>query len=113
MPSKRARWAGWIVARHWVPALVADAPEITAYLVEQGYLDTDDGMLFIGPEAERRFGHRHFMNLMAVFTAPPELTVLHGHDEIGRVDGPRLLLLGGRSSAVSIQTRARVAGRTG
>jgi len=53
---------------------------------EQGYLDTDGGMMFIGPEAERRFGHRHFMSLMAVFTAPPEFTVLHGRDEIGRVD---------------------------
>ena len=80
------------------------------YLVEQGYLDTDGGMLFIGPEAERRFGHRHFMGLMAVFTAPPEFTVLHGRDEIGRTDpslladrveGPRLLLLGGRSWRVT------------
>ena len=26
------------------------------------------------------------MNLMAVFTAPPEFTVLHGRDEIGRTD---------------------------
>jgi ATP-dependent Lhr-like helicase len=34
--------------------------------------------------------HRHFMSLMAVFTAPPEFTVLHGRDEIGRVD-PSLL----------------------
>jgi hypothetical protein len=67
-------------------------------------------MLFIGPEAERRFGHRHFMNLMAVFTAPPEFTVLHGRDEIGRTDpslladrveGPRLLLLGGRNWRVT------------
>ena len=41
-------------------------------------------MLFIGPEAERRFGHRHFMNLTAVFTAPPEFTVLNGRTEIGR-----------------------------
>ena len=99
-------WQEWLP----LPALVADAPQITAYLVEQGYLDTDGGMLFIGPEAERRFGHRHFMNLMAVFTAPPEFTVLHGRDEIGRVDpsllaarvdGPRLLLLGGRSWRVT------------
>ena len=68
-------------------------------------------MLFIGPEAERRFGHRHFMGLMAVFTAPPEFTVLHGRDEIGRIDpslladrveGPRLLLLGGRSWRVTL-----------
>jgi ATP-dependent Lhr-like helicase len=50
------------------------------------------------------------MNLMAVFTSPPEFTVLHGRDEIGRVDpslladrveGPRLLLLGGRSWRVT------------
>jgi ATP-dependent Lhr-like helicase len=45
--------------------------------VEQGYLDINGGMLFIGPEAEWRCGHRHFMNLMVVFTAPPEFTVLH------------------------------------
>ena len=99
-------WQEWLP----LPALTADAPQIAAYLVEQGYLDRDGGMLFIGPEAERRFGHRHFMNLMAVFTAPPEFTVLHGRDEIGRidpalladrVDGPRLLLLGGRSWRVT------------
>jgi ATP-dependent Lhr-like helicase len=65
-------WPEWLP----LPALTAAAQPITRYLVEQGYLDTDGGMLFIGPEAERRFGHRHFMNLMAVFTAPPEFTVL-------------------------------------
>ena len=99
-------WQEWLP----LPGLAVDAPQIAAYLVEQGYLDTDGGMLFIGPEAERRFGHRHFMNLMAVFTAPPEFTVLHGRDEIGRIDpslladrveGPRLLLLGGRSWRVT------------
>ncbi len=67
-------------------------------------------MLFIGPEAERQFGMRHFMGLMAVFTAPPEFTVLHGREEIGRTDpvlladrveGPRLLLLSGRTWRVT------------
>lgn len=99
-------WQEWLP----LPALSVSAKSIASYLVEKGYLDTDDGMLFIGPEAERRFGHRHFMNLMAVFTAPPEFTVLHGRDEIGRTDpslladrveGPRLLLLGGRSWRVT------------
>jgi ATP-dependent helicase Lhr and Lhr-like helicase len=99
-------WQEWLP----VPALTADVQQITAYLLDQGFLNADGGMLFIGPEAERRFGHRHFMGLMAVFTAPPEFTVLHGRDEIGRVDpslladrveGPRLLLLGGRSWRVS------------
>jgi len=99
-------WLEWLP----VPALTVSARPITTYLVEQGYLETDGGMLFIGPEAERRFGHRHFMNLMATFTAPPEFTVLHGRADIGRVDptlladrveGPRLLLLGGRSWRVT------------
>ncbi len=83
---------------------------ILRHLVGQGYLDTDAGMLFIGPEAERRFGHRHFSTLTAVFTAAPEFTVLSGRDEIGRTDpvllteqveGPRLLLLAGRSWRVT------------
>jgi ATP-dependent helicase Lhr and Lhr-like helicase len=99
-------WQEWLP----LPELAVSAQPIASYLVAQGYLDSDNGMLFIGPEAERRFGHRHFMNLMAVFTAPPEFTVLHGRDEIGRIDpslladrvaGARLLLLGGRNWRVT------------
>ncbi|MHC0429486.1 DEAD/DEAH box helicase [Streptomyces sp. O3] len=86
------------------------AEPIVRHLVEEGYLDQDGGMLFIGPEAERRFGQRHFMNLTAVFTAPPQFTVLQGRTEIGRtdpallterIDGPRRLLLAGRSWQVT------------
>jgi hypothetical protein len=62
--------------------------------------------LHIGPEAERRFGHRHFMGMTAVFTGAPEFTVLVGREELGRIDpallteevqGDRRLLLNGRS----------------
>ncbi|MET8092404.1 DEAD/DEAH box helicase [Micromonospora sp. NPDC005220] len=86
------------------------ADVIVRHLVEQGYLDTDSGMLFIGPEAELRFGRRHFMDMLAVFTAAPQFTVLSGRTEIGRTDpalltakvlGPRLLLLAGRSWRVT------------
>jgi len=99
-------WREWLT----LPSLTVSASAIAAHLVAQGYLNRDNGMLFIGPEAEQRFGRRHFMNLMAVFTAPPEFTVLHGRDEIGRTDpvlltdrveGPRLLLLAGRSWRVT------------
>lgn len=91
------------------PFGVGVAP-VVRHLVEQGYLDRDGGLLFIGPEAERRYGHRHFMNLTATFTAPPEFTVLSGRTEIGRTDpdllteeivGPRKLLLAGRSWLVT------------
>ncbi|MEU4270807.1 DEAD/DEAH box helicase [Streptomyces sp. NPDC026092] len=86
------------------------AEPILRHLVNEGYLDRDGGMLFIGPEAERRFGHRHFMGLTAVFTAPPQFTVFQGRVEIGRTDpdllteeveGPRKLLLAGRSWVVT------------
>ncbi|MBB1257856.1 DEAD/DEAH box helicase [Streptomyces alkaliterrae] len=86
------------------------AAPILRYLTEEGFLDTDGGMLFVGPEAERRFGRRHFIELTASFTAPPQFTVLSGRTEIGRTDpsvlteerqGPRRLLLGGRSWQVT------------
>lgn len=86
------------------------AAPVVRHLLEQGYLDQDGGLLFVGPEAERRYGHRHFMNLTAVFTAPPEFTVLNGRTEIGRTDpdllteeieGPRKLLLAGRNWLVT------------
>ncbi|WP_137992468.1 DEAD/DEAH box helicase [Streptomyces vilmorinianum] len=86
------------------------AEPIVKHLVNEGYLDRDGGMLFIGLEAERRFGHRHFMGLTAVFTAPPQFTVFQGRVEIGRTDpdllteeveGPRKLLLAGRSWVVT------------
>jgi ATP-dependent helicase Lhr and Lhr-like helicase len=86
------------------------ARPILAHLVREGYLDSDGGMLFIGPEAEKRFGRRHFMELTTAFTVMPQFTVLNGREEIGRTDpalltaktdGPRLLLLAGHSWRVT------------
>ncbi|MFJ8546111.1 DEAD/DEAH box helicase [Streptomyces sp. NPDC093586] len=86
------------------------AAPILRHLTDEGFLDNDGGMLFVGPEAERRFGKRHFIELTASFTAPPQFTVLSGRTEIGRTDpsvlteerpGPRRLLLGGRSWQVA------------
>ncbi|HEU5155678.1 MAG TPA: DEAD/DEAH box helicase [Streptosporangiaceae bacterium] len=86
------------------------AQPIVSHLVDAGFLNSDGGMLFIGPEAEKRFGHRHFMGLLSAFTAPPQFTVLNGREEIGRTDpvllsakseGPRLILLAGDSWRVT------------
>ncbi len=83
-----------------------DAQEIAEFLVSAGFLERDGGMLFVGTKAEQRFGRQHFRDLVAVFTAPPEFTVLHKNAEIGRMDpglltaqsaGSRLLLLAGRT----------------
>jgi ATP-dependent Lhr-like helicase len=67
-------WREWLP----LPELRADADAITAHLVERGFVNREDGMLFIGAQAEIALGRRHFMDLMATFTAAPEFTVLHG-----------------------------------
>jgi ATP-dependent helicase Lhr and Lhr-like helicase len=86
------------------------ARPIMAHLIREGYLESDSGMLFIGPQAELRFGRRHFMELTTAFTTMPQFTVLNGRAEIGRTDpalltarvpGPRLLLLAGHSWRVT------------
>ncbi len=100
----------WAQAWNGLAPFDRSAEPILRYLVEQGFIDQDGELLFIGPAAEQRFGHRHFMGMTAVFTAPPQFTVLSGRQEIGRTDpmlltekteGPRLLLLGGRSWKVT------------
>jgi ATP-dependent Lhr-like helicase len=100
-------WSGeW----NGLPPFDRSAEPILRYLVDNGFIDQDGEMLFIGPAAEAKFGRRHFMGMTAAFTAPPQFTVLSGRDEIGRTDamllterieGPRLILLAGRSWRVT------------
>lgn len=100
-------WREW-----WGDLSIFDetASEIAKWLVKTGHLERDGEMLFIGPETERRYGRRNFMELLAVFTAAPEFTVMHGRQEVGsadplmlirKVDGPRLLALAGRAWRVT------------
>lgn len=100
----------WIEAWNGLAPFDRSAEPILRHLLDQGFIDRDGELLFIGPAAEQRFGHRHFMGMTAVFTAPPQFTVFSGRQEIGRTDpmllteqvtGPRLLLLGGRSWRVT------------
>lgn len=100
----------WTGAWNGLAPFDRSAEPILRYLVEQGFVDQDGELLFVGPSAEQRFGHRHFAGMTAVFTAPPQFTVLAGRQEVGRIDpmlliektdGPRLLLLGGRSWKVT------------
>lgn len=83
---------------------------IATWLRETGHLDTDERLAFVGPTAERRYGARNYMDLLAVFTAAPEVVVLHGRQEIGSVDpmllsskttGPRVIALAGRAWEVT------------
>lgn len=88
-----------------------DGPAVVEHLLDDGYLDRDGDLAFIGPEAEKRFGRRHFSELMAVFIAAPEFVVLDGRREIGSVGddvlladpegSSRVLLLAGRTWLVT------------
>jgi ATP-dependent Lhr-like helicase len=101
-------WAQW-----WngLPLIDDTTARIVQWLVDTEHLVRDDtGMLSIGSQAEKRYGRRHFMDLLTVFTAAPQFTVLYGRQEIGgadalmlmtKTDGPRLLSLGGRAWKVN------------
>jgi len=97
--------------------------EVMAHLIDRRYLnDIGAGMLSIGDQAEVDFGRRHFMELLAVFTAPPLFSVRHGRTEIGLVpdeallarapdsaNSPTVLLLAGRNWMVtSIDWKRRI-----
>ncbi|SFA56390.1 ATP-dependent helicase Lhr and Lhr-like helicase [Rhodococcoides kroppenstedtii] len=93
-----------------LPLFDSTAQQAFDYLLEEKFLERDGGIAFIGPAAEQRFGRRHFMDLLAVFTAAPQFTVMAGRNDIGfvetevlteSVEGPRVLLLGGRSWLVT------------
>lgn len=75
-----------------------DAELIVDHLVDSGMLVDDEGMLSIGPEGERSYGFRHFMELTSVFTTEPTFVVRHGSDELGHLD-PTSLLNNDRSYA--------------
>lgn len=97
-----ASWREW-----WgsLPVFDDSAPDVMRWLLETKHLEADEGMLFIGPEAEKRYGRRHFMELLASFAGDPAFQVLHGQAEIGfaepasvvqKTDGPRVIVLAGR-----------------
>jgi ATP-dependent Lhr-like helicase len=108
-------WASWLDGA-WT-GTADEREEIAEWLVETRHLDSDAGMLAVGIETEKRYGRKHFLELLSVFTADPQFLVLAGRTELGsvdpmvltrRVDGPRILALGGRSWRVThIEWRRR------
>ena len=107
----RQTWCEWLGAMPAFRAMTLDhLHDIIEFMLARGILFEDGGMLSIGAEGERSFGHRHFMELMSVFTSDPLFSVRHGRTELGLVhplsfqirrDGPVVLLLAGRSWEVS------------
>jgi ATP-dependent helicase Lhr and Lhr-like helicase len=103
----RHTWTGWLgdplvlgddVQRHLKP--------LVAHLLAIDVLTTDGDMLQLGPEAERRYGKRHYLDLTAVFADPPTLSVTYGRTSLGQIhlrsllrrrdDEPAVVLIAGR-----------------
>lgn len=60
--------------------------DILDHLITSGMLETDGGQAFIGVQAEKAFGRRHFMELLSAFTTPPVFTVTDGRHDVGTVE---------------------------
>ena len=82
----RGTWEEWLGDPFVLGEPSAEhASEIADYLVANGFLAEDNGILGIGRQAEASFGQKYFMELLSVFTSPPVFSVRHGRDEIGVV----------------------------
>jgi len=78
---------------------------VVDHMVQRAYLDSAEGLVRIGPEAEREYGRGHYRDLLASFSGAQLLTGRCGSAEVGYIDPTvltgeeprRLLLLAGRS----------------
>lgn len=75
------------------------------HMIAQGYLDSAEDLVRIGPRTEREFGRGHYRDLLASFSGAQLLTGRCGNADVGYIDPTvltgeephRLLLLAGRS----------------
>jgi ATP-dependent helicase Lhr and Lhr-like helicase len=103
----RREWLGWLKgARAFTRMPGNRVGELVDWMLGEGILFDEDGVLWLGRKGEEEFGRKNFLELFSVFSSPPLFVVRHGRQELGFVDqttflsrreGPRVLLLGGRA----------------
>lgn len=62
-----------------------DLRALVSHLVDHDFLFFDTGRFAVGRAGEDTLGHRHFMELVSVFTTPPVFKVMAHRREIGEV----------------------------
>lgn len=103
----RREWATWVGGMPGFAGLPRERIEqLFESLVAEGWLFEEHGLVAFGPESDRRFRGKGFLDLLSVFSSSPLVRVLHGRQELGFVDeatfqlkapeGGQVLLLGGR-----------------
>jgi ATP-dependent Lhr-like helicase len=103
----RTQWFSWLES---VPAFAEmrhdDVVALLDYMLAEGILWCDNGIVSFAPAGESQFGRKNFLELLSVFTSPPLFKVVYGQKELGFVhestfykqdDGPAVLVLAGRS----------------
>jgi ATP-dependent Lhr-like helicase len=85
-------------------------------MLDRGFLHQDNLLLSIGPEAQRLWGSRNYMELLSVFDTPELYAVFAGNHELGVLHElsfrreAAIVLLGGRSWRVtSVDHKHRIA----
>src|SRR5690606_5664750 len=82
----RHLWREWIGR---LPVFAGMDPEpaeqILEWMVDEAILTDEAGMLSFGVEGEQTYGRRNFLDLVAVFTSDPLVTVWYGPRERGTI----------------------------
>jgi ATP-dependent Lhr-like helicase len=101
-------WRAWIGRLPPFAAIdAAQEGEILRYLQERSILFGNSGLLGLGQEGEARFGRRHFLELLSVFSSPAMLTAFHGNRELGHIEAGFLVSTqGGPSASIALGGRS-------
>jgi ATP-dependent Lhr-like helicase len=107
----RSAWREWLL--HILPSMQLtehDVESVLTNMLSRQILVLDGGILGMGPEGERLYSGKNYMDLLSVFDTPPVFTVFSGLRDLGSVhpfsfkrsDGePAVLSLGGRAWQVT------------
>ncbi len=107
----RSAWREWLLNLLGPMELTEDDVEsVLTHMLSRQILVQDGAILGMGPEGERLYGGKNFMDLLSVFDTPPVFTVFSGLRDLGSVHplsfrrsdgGPAILSLGGRAWQVT------------
>jgi ATP-dependent helicase Lhr and Lhr-like helicase len=100
-------WWSWLQGTKAFSGLTAEErSSLLTHMIDEEILFFADARLSLGQRGERLYAGRNFMELFAVFSAPPVLKVMHGNQDVGTVDAwfvqsddrkPLAFVLGGRA----------------
>ena len=80
-------WWAWVSAATPFTRLTeVDRRELIEHMMSEEIIAEDGGRMFLGPRGERLYGFRNFAELYAVFSAPKNLTVMWGSQNIGSIE---------------------------